>query len=247
MVTRAEVLALFGDFDDEKQPRVISREYFYVPAPSRDGTATARERVGGVFIHIPTVAVLLPSDLPALSQRRPDLASLRHVLVRFSFMLDRLPARHAYKSVTFTVTLDHPDAVVRLMRPAWVTVGSESTSVVTTELSAAVDILAKLGAQRTTVKGVTRHGDQPPVVSAEKRTERDFGWRHEAREGAPLVPRIEYGRAVIELPRDVTELAGRLSAEAVIEVPRWGVLTASRTLPADSLVPFWLPLGTLPA
>jgi len=198
-----------------------------------------------VFIHLPTAAVLLPSDLPSLSRRRPDLASLRHVLVRFSFMLDRLPARHAYTSATFTVTLDHPDAAVRLQRPAWVTADSESTSTVTTELSAAVDILAKVGAQRTSVKGVTRHGGQPPVVSAEKRTDRDFGWRYEAQEGAPLRPRIEYGRAVIELPRDVTELAGRLGAEAVIDVPRWGVLTASRTLPVDSPVRFRLPLGRL--
>ena len=246
-MTRAEVLALLADFDGEDQPRVISRGHFYVPAPSRDGSSTARERIGGVFIHTPTVAVLLPSDLPPLSQRRPDLASLRHVLVRFSFMLDRLPARHAYKSATFTVTLDHPDAVVRLLRPDWVTADSESTDTVTTQLSAAVDTLAKLGAQRTTVKGVTHHGGQRPVVSAEKRTERDFGWRYEAHEGAPLLPRIEYGRAVIELPRDAAELTGRLRAEAVIEIPRWGVLTASRTLPADSPVPFRLSLGGLRA
>jgi hypothetical protein len=246
-VTRAEVLALFDDFDDEVRPGVITRGYFYIQAPSRDGTPSARERIGGVFMHVPTAAILLPSDLPLLSQRRPDLASIRHVLVRFSFMLDRLPARHAYKSATLGVTLDHPGAVVRLLRPAWVTADSESTSTVTTELSAAVDILAKLGAHRTTVKGVTRHGGQPPMISAEKRTERDFGWRYEAQEGAPLLPRIEYGRAVIELPRDVTELAGRLSAEAVIEVPRWGVFTASQTLPVDSPVPFRLPLGSLTA
>jgi hypothetical protein len=94
-----------------------------------------------------------------------------------------------------------------------------------------VDSLAKLGAQRTRVKGTTRHGGQLPVVTAEKRARGDFGWHYEARDGAPLVPRIEYALAWIELPRGVTELSGRLSAEAVIEVPRLGVLRGLHAMP----------------
>jgi hypothetical protein len=106
-----------------------------------------------------------------------------------------------------------------------------------------VDSLAKLGAQRTRVKGTTRHGGQLPVVTAEKRSRGDFGWRYEARDGTPLVPRIEYALAWIELPRDATELSGHLSAEAVIEVPRFGVLRALHAVPAAPPVPFCLPLG----
>ena len=197
-----------------------------------------------MFLHEPTAAVLLPSDLPLLSQRRPEFANLRHVLARFSFMLGRLPLKNAYASATFTVTLDHPDAVVRLQRPAWgVQEDSESTDTVTTQLSAAVDSLAKLGAQRTRVKGTTRHGDQLPVVTAEKRSRGDFGWRYEARDGTPLVPRIEYALAWIELPRGVTELGGHLSGEAVIEVPRFGVLRTLQAIPGAPAMPFRIPLG----
>jgi hypothetical protein len=240
-VIRPELLAVF---DEDDQPHVPTRRYFYSPAPSRDGTSSARTQAGGVFLHEPTVAVLLPSDLPLLSQRRPDFASLRHVLARFSFMLGRLPLKHAYASATFTVTLDHPDAVVRLQRPAWgVPEDSDSTDTVTTQFSAAVDSLAKLGAQRTRVKGTTRHGGQLPVVTAEKRGRGDFGWRYEARDGTPLIPRIEYALAWIELPRGATELSGHLSAEAVIEVPRFGVLRALHAVPGAPPVPFRLPLG----
>jgi hypothetical protein len=243
MRARPELLAVFGEDD---QPHVLAGRYLYVPAPSRDGTSSARTQAGRVFLHEPTVAILLPSDLPPLSQRRPDFASLRHVLARFSFMLGRLPLKHAYASATFTVTLDHPGAVVRLQRPAWgVPQDSESTDTVTTQFSAAVDSLAKLGAQRTRVKGTTRHGDQLPVVTAEKRDRGDFGWHYEARDGAPLVPRIEYALAWIELPRDVMELSGHLSAEAVIEVPRLGVLRGLHAVPAAPPVPFRIPLGAL--
>ena len=240
-MTRPELLAVF---DEEDQPHVLARRYFYVPAPSRDGTSGARTQAGGVFLHEPTVALLLPSDLPLLSQRRPDFASLRHVLARFSFMLGRLPLKHTYASATFTVTLDHLDAVVRLQRPAWeVPEDSEATDTVTTQLSAAVDSLAKLGAQRTRVKGTTRHGGQLPVVTAEKRGRGDFGWRYEARDGTPLVPRIEYALAWVELPQNVTELSGHLTAEAMIEVPRFGALRSLRAVPAAPPMPFRLPIG----
>lgn len=240
-MTRPELLAVIEE-DDE--PRVLARQYFYVPAPSRDGTSSARAQAGCVFLHEPTVAVLLPSDLPPLSQRRPDFAGLRHVLARFSFMLGQLPPKHAYVSATFTVTLAHPGAVVRLQRPNWeVQEGAESTDTVTTQLSAAVDSLAKLGAQRTRVHGSTRRESQLPVVTAEKRSRGDFGWRYEAREGSPLLPRIEYTLASIELPREVTELSGQLSAAAMIEVPRWGALRALRATPGAPPTPFRISLG----
>jgi hypothetical protein len=185
-VTRPELLAIF---DEDERPRVLAQRYLYVPAPSRDGTSGARVMTACIYLHEPTAAVMLPSELPLLSQRRPDIAGLRHVLVRFSFMASRLAPGQSYMSITFSVTCANRDAVVRLQRPAWeLTEDSETTDTVTTQLAAAVDSLAQVGAKRTRVMGTTRHSGQLPVITAEKRDRGDFGWRYEARDGAPLVP-----------------------------------------------------------
>jgi hypothetical protein len=221
---------------------VLVSQYFYVDAPARDGSVV-RTRTGGVFLHEPTAAILLPSDFPPLSRRRPEFAALRHVLIRFSFMLDRLPPRHNYESATLAITLDNPDAVVRVQRPAWVAADTELSDTITTEFSAALEGLARLGARRTRVKGAVYQGRESPVVTAEKRDRGSFGWRYEAQEGAPLVSRVEFAVAVIELPRAVTELSGRISCEAVIVAPRYGVFKASRALPAEPPAPFRLWLG----
>jgi hypothetical protein len=240
-VTSAEVLALF---DEDAHTATLARCHFYVPAPSRDGSTAGRERVGGIILHKPVAAVLLPSDFPPLSRRRPDFPGLRHVLVRFSFMLDRLPSRHAYESATVTVTLDHPDAVVLAQRPSRVTADTESSDSTTIQYSAALNGLARLGAQRTRVREMTHRISQLPVITAENRGPAGFGWHYQAQDGAPLLPRVESATAVIELPRVVTELGGSLNSEAVIAVPRYGVLTKSRAVPAMPPVPFRLPLGS---
>lgn len=241
-MTRPELLAVF---DETGQPQVLARRNLYIPAPSRDGSTSARTHAGTVFLHEPTIAVLLPSELPLLTQRRPEFDSLRHVLARFSFMLGHLPPRHSYTAATLSIRLDHPDAAVRLQRPTWeASTGAETTDTVTTQYSAAVDAIAKLGAQRTRVVGTTRHSAQLPVVTAEKRSGRDFGWRYEAREGSPLAPRIEYAVAWIELPRGVTEISGELSVEATVEALRFGFLRKLRAVPGVLPLPFRCPLGT---
>jgi hypothetical protein len=239
-VTSTEVLALF---DAEVQPTVLARCYLYVPGASRDGGAESREQIGGVILHKPVAAVLLPSDFPPLSRRRPDFSGLRHVLVRFSFMLNRLPPRHIYESATLTVTLDHPDAIVMAQRPSWVTTDTESSDSTTTQFSVALDGLARLGAQRTAVSETALRVSQLPVITAENRGQDGFGWHYQVQEGVPLLPRLEYATAVIELPREVRELTGALSSEAVISVPRYGVFTTSRATPAKPPVPFRLSLG----
>ncbi len=118
-------------------------------------------RKGGVYLHEPTAALLLPSDFPPLARRRPDFARLRHVLVRLSFMLSPLPARHAYESARLIVTLDDPAAVVRAQRPEWVTAGTQSVDSVTTEFSAALTGLVQVGADRKRVSE-TRLGPGSP-------------------------------------------------------------------------------------
>jgi hypothetical protein len=239
MVTARAVLALF---EEEQRPDVLARSYFFVPAPNRDG-GTGLARAGGVFLHQPTAATLLPSDFPPLSRRRPGFAGLRHILVRFSFMLDRLPPRHAYQSATLLITLDQPAAVVRAQRPAWVTADAESADDVTTEFSAALDGLARLGAERTKVRSTTCRAGRLPVITAENRGRAGFGWHYQAQEGVPLLPRVEFVMAVIELPREVSELSGQFGSEAVVAATRLGVLTTARAASTEPPVPFRLPLG----
>ncbi len=233
MITPA-VQALLGE---QERADVLARVPFFVPAADRDG-GTGRARAGGVFLHQPTAAILFPTDFPPLSRRRPGFADLRHVLVRFSFMLDRLPPRHVYQSASLMITLDHPDAVARTQRPDWVTARSEPTDAGTAEFAAALDGLIRRGT-RTRPSGA-RH---PPVIAAENRGRSGFGWHYQAQEGMPLLPRVEFALAVIELPGAVSELTGLLSGEAVVAAPRLGVIRVARAAPAQPAEPFRLALG----
>ena len=238
-MTSAEVLALF---DEDQEPGTLARRVFYVEGPSRDGTSAGREQAGGVIVHRPKAALLLPSDFPPLSRRRPDFPGLRHVLVRFGFMLDRLPPRHAYESATITITLDDPDAEVLAQRPALVTTETDWSDSTTTEVSAALNSLAKIGAHRTRVTE-RGHRTSLPLVTAQNRGPAGFGWHYQAQDGAPLHPQPESARAVIELPRAAVELAGTIEAEAVVTFPRYGVMTRSRAAPETAPARFLLPLG----
>lgn len=130
--------------------------------------------------------------------------------------------------------------------PQVVAAETELPDTVTTEFSAALEGLARLGAQRTRVKGTIHHVGESPVVTAEKRDRGSFGWRYQAQEGALLVSRVEFAVAVIEPPREVIELSGRISCEAVIGAPRYGVFKTSRALPAEPAAPFRLWLGDAP-
>jgi hypothetical protein len=216
----------------------LARVPFYLPAADRDG-GIGLARAGGVFLHQPTAAILFPSDFPPLSRRRPGFAGLRHALVRFSFMLDRLPPRHAYQSATLLITLDHPDAVVRTQRPDWVTARSAPADSIASEFADALDALVRRGTREMS----QADQEQLPVITAENRGQGGFGWHYQAREGMPLLPRVEFALAVIELPREVPELVGQLSGEAVVAAPRLGVITVARAAPAQPTVPFRLALG----
>lgn len=112
-MTSAGLLALF---DDGATPEVLARCELYVEDTACGTGTSGRERTRGIIVHKPAAAVFLPSDLAPLSWRRPDFGTLRHVLIRFGFMLDRLPARHSYESATLAISLDQPDAVVLAQR-----------------------------------------------------------------------------------------------------------------------------------
>lgn len=224
--------------DGPARTDALARVPFYIPAADRDG-GTGLARAGGVFLHQPTAAILFPSDFPPLSRRRPGFAGLRHVLVRFSFMLDRLPPRHAYQSASLLITLDHPDAVVRTQRPDWVTARSEPPNAISSEFSEALDGLIGRGTRQRRPAAA----EHPPVITAENRGRGEFGWHYQAQEGIPLLPRVEFALAVIELPSEVSELTGQLSGEAVVAAPRLGVITVARAVPAQPAEPFRLALG----
>lgn len=239
-MTSADVLAIF---DEDGEPVILARRRYYLPSPNRDGTDGGRVHAGGIVIHQPVVAILLPEDFPPLSRRRPDFAGLRHVLVRFSFMLDRLPPRHAYDSATVTVVLDHPGAVVLAQRPSLVTTESESSGSTTTEMSAALEGLARLGAQRTKTVQTTRRTSLP-LITAENRGPGGFGWHYQAQDGAPLLSHVESSRALIELPKGLTELSGTINSEAIVSFFRYGVFTRSKAMSPPPPVQFRLSLGT---
>jgi hypothetical protein len=226
----AEVRELLADLPDGRPTALLSRDRFLVEAPNRDGTP-GQVTKGGIFLHEPTVALLLPSDFPPLARRRPEFASLRHVLVRFSFMLDRLPPRHDYQSAQLIITLDEPAAVVRAQRPSWVTADTESVDSVTTEFSTALTGLVRMGAGRTRVTEVRQQASRP-VITAENRGPAGFGWSYQAQPGMPLLPRVEFTLAVVELPASAQELSGTMSAEAMISEPRFGIMTSTHALPA---------------
>lgn len=243
-----ELLAAMAEDADPSAPGsgpggsdILGRQHFLVEETSRDGTP-ARVPLGGVFLHQPTAALLRPSDFSALAHRRPDFASLRHVLVRFSFMLERLPPRRAYRSARLSITLDDPSAVVRLQRPDWVTTQVETTDSVTTEFSAALTGMVQLGADRTRMTG-TRQQSARPVITAENRGQAGFGWYYQAQDGAPLWPRVEFTLAVVEMPAATRTVGGTLNVETTISEPRFGVLKSLRALPGQAPLPFRLDLG----
>lgn len=227
----AGVRELLAGLPGGRPAAVLSRGRFLVEAPNRDGTP-GQVAKGGVFLHEPTVALLLPSDFPPLARRRPEFAGLRHVLVRFSFMLDRLPPRHDYQSARLIITLDEPAAVVRAQRPSWVTTDTESLGRVSTEFSAGLTGLVRMGAGRTHVAEVRQQASHP-VIAAENRGRAGFGWSYQAQPGAPLLPRVEFTLAVVELPAPVRELSGTMSAEAVISEPRFGIMHSTHAVPAE--------------
>jgi hypothetical protein len=239
VVTRAEVFALF---DDGAPLEVLAHRGLYIEGTVRGGGTSGRERSGGIIVHKPAAAVLLPSDLPPLSWREPDFPSLRHVLVRFGFMLDRLPAGHGYESATLSISLDQPDAVVLAQHPSLVTTESETSGTRTTELSAMLNRFAKLGVQQTRVVQTTRRTTLP-LITPENRGADGFGWHYQAQDGAPLLPHPETVRALIELPREVSELTGAISGEALVTFHRYGVFTRSLAAPLAPAVRFRLPLG----
>jgi hypothetical protein len=81
------------------------------------------------------------------------------------------------------------------------------------------------------------------VITAENRGRAGFGWRYEAQDGVPLLPRIEFALAVVEMSASARQLAGAISAEAMINEPRLGVLRSARAVPAEPNVSFRLELG----
>jgi hypothetical protein len=243
------VRALVDGLDvDERAPapshpgKIIARWDLLFDDSARGG-GSARARGAGVILHEPSVALLYASDFPPLARRRPSFASLRHVLMKFSFMLDELASKERYESAQLTVTLDAADARVLGQYPALVAADTDWRDTKTTEFSAALDSLVHLGAGHTRTTDKVGSSRQLPIVTAQNRGRAGFGWKYQAQEGAPLFSRIEYAMAVVEMPRELDRLSGHLTADAVITIPRRGIRTTLAVSPAQPPAPFGFDLG----
>lgn len=192
-------------------PEVLAR-WDLLYEDSARGDTSSFTKGARVILHKPTVALLYPADFPPIAHRRPDFAGHRHVLAKFSFMLDELPAKQSYDQARLVVILDDDGARV-------------------------------LGQHTPDQAGAAPNAAGVSII-AENRGQEGFGWKYQAQRGIPLIPQVEFAEAVIELPRDQVELAGRLTAEAMIVIPRYGVLTKLRVTPAQPPVPFTFDLGT---
>jgi len=70
-----------------------------------------------------------------------------------------------------------------------------------------------------------------------------FGWTFEAQEGSPLLARRQIALVLLELPEEVTELAGLFDAEALVSRRLLGTFTLRRSAPIDSAAPFLVSLA----
>lgn len=181
---------------------------------------------GGLRLNRVTYLPLSPDDVPALAGYRAGLAEARLVLAMFWFMLTELPAKRSYDTVRIMIKLQPPAPVLLLSPdapdgpgPAWQGLAAE--------LADAVESLLRAGS-RLAATGLD-HGDD------------GFGWKYEARAGAPLTPRRITTVVVLELPRAVTGLDGVLDAEAQISRAVLGKAFPRTATLVNSAVPFHVP------
>ncbi|MEZ0094083.1 hypothetical protein [Streptacidiphilus sp. EB129] len=235
------------DEDDDLPDGLIRLDLMdEVEAEDRSDGDSRFVRAAGIGYLTPVLSTVPPDDFPPLTRRRPGFDRLRHVIVRFAFMVEDLAPRYGYDWARLVVLLDTPDAVVRAQRPMWTTVDSESEQTRTTEFSSTLDgLLAVRAAQTRSVS--TKRPEQRPIVTAENRGADGFGWKYLAQPGAPLRPRLEHTDALIELPCSASELLLRLDSEAQLRVRRYGVFETTRAAAQQPQRRFVLPLGSPPA
>jgi hypothetical protein len=189
---------------------------------------------GGVRLNRVTHYVLTPEDMPPIFRRRPGLARVRLVLLKFWLMFDELPPNREYMAIRIRVSL-RPPAPVLLLRPG--------------ETAGQPEPARAPGAAATEVAGLLRSaapqaasGASQPAATAIDLGAEGFGWTYQARGGAPLASRREITLAMLELPAEATMVDGLLDAEAQVSQRLLGTAKRRRAAPVNSAAPFTVPL-----
>jgi hypothetical protein len=235
----ADLLA-FLDADPPASDVPLARVDLFVEEQVQGETKSRFIAEGGVCFNNVGSYELGPADLHPMASQRRGFADVRLELLKFQFTIDALPPSRQYESVSVRVTLQ-PLVTVRMLKPRLET--TETSTEATSGTAAGLDVarliqlvLAENGGK------ATRPAQQAPTVTALDLGARGFGWNFEAREGAPLSPRLVYTEAMIEVPRGTTTLAGLFDAHARIRRPKMRSFTTRPAGPVDSAAPFTLDL-----
>jgi hypothetical protein len=182
-------------------------------------------REAGVRVHQPTVYRLSPGDFSEL-RRRPDFHRWLFQLVHFRFDLEKVPPRHEYISASFSVAFDRDDARFMEVHPVLVTtsVDVEKASTFTIGPDLTFEGLGGGSLGNATVERRFRYTRLEPVITAFGAGSPAVRWEFSPSSGAELTPHARATFAVLQLPRDVEELALAFNTEATISRPRLGVL-----------------------
>jgi hypothetical protein len=233
-----------GAADSFAEEPVVDRA-LYVKRMTRDANGEPRPRFvqqGGVRFHRATTYRLTADDLEPMAQRRDAYRRLRLELVKFAFTFRDLPAGRWYTTIRVRITLI-PQPPLLYLHPRLITAESQSTRSFSSEFNPGLVKLVQLELKRTSADSTTRT-EQQPIVTALDDGPEGFGWKYEARDGAPLFPRNEESIVVLELPPDTKTVVGAFDAEAVVSHKRLGRPVHSDALPSDAPAPILLDLVT---
>ena len=210
----------------------ITYQALYVEEPVL-GQATSRfAGEGGVRLNGVRDYAVTPEDLGPFEVKRRGLADVQTELLRFRFTIDEPPIGRSYASVTIRITLD-PVPTVLLFDPDKEALETKVEGSSGSEFTLAAGGIIQMqlaGRQGKTVRRTERY----PVTTALDLRERGFGWKLEARDGAPLFAGIVETLALIEVPRGTTKLNGKFDCEAMIERRLLGTSVMRRAAPVDS-------------
>jgi hypothetical protein len=219
----------------EAGPALADRE-FYVEEKLLGKRESRFVREGGVrLVRVDSYDVTV-DDLEPLAGRRVGIDDVRLVLLKFAFMIHRLPTSRMYSSVSVQITL-RPAAPALMLRPRLETTDVDTEHTFTSQFAPSVARLLQLHIAQTRARTVHRR-ESLPVATAVNDGLEGFGWTFEAHDGAPLHPHLEFTVAMLELPLAATSLDGLFDAEAMISRRVLDTFTPRRAAPLNSAEEF---------
>ncbi len=182
---------------DEAEPvppgAPLARRGLYSEETAMDDSGTRLPvKEGSIVFRQPDVYLLGLDNLPDIIRLRPAAHTTRHILVRFLFDLNDLPAGHRFTWVSFHVWLDLPSARALILEPGRREVGADTDE----------------------------SGTPIPLITTWGQNSADFRWEFHARPGHPLRLGSATVDATLELPAETTILQGIMDGEATVAKPR---------------------------